>query len=171
MIGGRPVPVPAALREARPILLGALVAVGTDLASKALVTATLAPHQPHWLIPALLGVERVSHAGAWQGRDAAAVAAITVLVPLVAITLRRLSPRRRAAVALLTGITLGGVVANAAERIRHGYVTDWILVHLPGVENLVGNVADAAILLAGIPVIAITWTGLVGLGTDRRRAR
>ena len=48
------------------------------------------------------------------------------------------------------GCVLGGAVGNLIDRVRFGYVEDFILAHWDGREFPAFNVADAAITIGGI---------------------
>jgi Signal peptidase (SPase) II len=145
-------------------LLGLALAACADGASKALATAGLDAGAPAWLIPSVLGLERVMHPERLTGHGIATAAAVAaVLAPVIVTGVAQLPPRQRSAAALLIGVALGGVLANGAERILRGGVTDWILLHVPGFENLIGNLADLAILAGGIPVMVMAVLGLLRL--------
>ena len=57
------------------------------------------------------------------------------------------------------GIALicGGALGNAADRIQHGFVVDFIHYQIPGLISNVSNLADHAIVLGVVLVIVDGW--------------
>ena len=89
-------------------------------------------------------------AGGWQRWLLIAIAAIVAVV-LVAI-LRRLKPGARwTAIAL--ALILGGALGNLIDRIRLGYVVDFIGVHWGSLYWPYFNIADSAISIGAVMLI------------------
>ena len=84
----------------------------------------------------------LADAGGWQRWFFIVLAVVVSLVLLV--WLLRL-PRREWMTGLGLGLILGGAVGNVADRIRLGYVVDFIDVHVAGWHYPAFNVADSAI--------------------------
>jgi signal peptidase II len=84
----------------------------------------------------------LADAGGWQRWFFIVLAVVVSLVLLV--WLLRL-PRREWMTGLGLGLILGGAVGNVADRIRLGYVVDFIDVHFAGWHYPAFNVADSAI--------------------------
>jgi signal peptidase II len=63
----------------------------------------------------------------------------------------------------ILGLVLGGTLGNLTDRIRHGYVTDFISVGFGNVRFPTFNVADSAVVV-GIGLLVIYL-----LLSDRRR--
>lgn len=87
--------------------------------------------------------------GAWSAIILAAVALAVVAALLV--WLRR---AERALVAIALGCIAGGAVGNVLDRLRLGYVVDFIHAHAFGWSWYVFNVADAAIV-CGVAALVI----------------
>lgn len=84
----------------------------------------------------------LADAGGWQRWffiGLASVISVVLLVWLVRL------PRREWVTALGLALILGGAVGNVADRIRLGYVVDFIDVHFGGWHYPAFNVADSAI--------------------------
>lgn len=79
--------------------------------------------------------------GAWSSLALAAVAVLVVVA--LGVWLRR-AESRMAAIAL--GAIAGGALGNVIDRLRLGWVVDFIDVHLGAWHWYVFNVADAAIV-------------------------
>jgi signal peptidase II len=125
--------------------------VGLDQGAKALVRHGLAVGDSDSVLPFvdLVHVRNPGVAFGFLAGGGALVLAITAaaLIALVAFFARR--PGRRL-VWLPTGLLLGGAVGNVIDRVRDGYVTDFVkLPHWPAF-----NVADMAITVG---VLALLW--------------
>lgn len=67
--------------------------------------------------------------------------------------------RRRTgwAVALGTGLIIGGALGNVRDRIRYGAVADFLNFSVPGIRNpFAFNIADAAIFLGAFVLVLFT---------------
>lgn len=90
--------------------------------------------------------------GAWSSAVLAAVA-LAVVVAL-GVWLRRAETRP---VAVALGAIVGGAVSNVIDRLRYGWVVDFIQAHLGDWSWYVFNLADAAIVCG---VAALVLDGL-----------
>lgn len=137
--------------------------VALDQATKLAVVAAIPPHQGVELVPGLLNLVHAHNRGAafgllgqgsgWQVWlfSAVAVGVIAVLVTWL-IRLGRSQPGTRLALALI----LGGAVGNLIDRLRLGYVVDFIDVHWRAVYHYPAfNVADSGITLGAVLLIII----------------
>lgn len=97
-----------------------------------------------------------SEAGRWL-----LVALTAAIAVFVALWLRR-EKQRLEAIAL--GLVLGGALGNIVDRVRLGFVADFIHLHWDRWSFYVFNVADAAITVG---VAILLWRSL----TDRSAAR
>lgn len=70
--------------------------------------------------------------------------------------LRALGAQQRA-LALTYGALLGGALGNALDRAVSGAVTDFLLVHWQGHYFPAFNVADSALTLAVMALLALWW--------------
>ncbi len=74
------------------------------------------------------------------------IVALTVIISVAVCWLLMRTVRRPEAIAF--GVILGGAIGNLTDRIRLGYVVDFIHLHLGGWSFYVFNVADSAITFA-----------------------
>lgn len=116
------------------------------------VTALVAPGEERVLIPGLLSVFVLHNPGVafgWLGQLAPPVVAGLALTVLAALFYNRGAWPGRSADQWGFGLMAGGALANLVDRLRFGYVVDYLDVHVWPVFNL----ADAAIV-AGVGVLA-----------------
>lgn len=92
-------------------------------------------------------------AGGWQRWFFAIVS--TVISAVIVVMLRRHAHNRLFAGAL--ALVLGGALGNLHDRLRFGYVVDFIQVHAGGYYWPAFNVADSAITIG---VALLLWDGL-----------
>lgn len=92
----------------------------------------------------------LSDAGGWQRWFFTAIAA-TVSVVLV-VWIARIAATKKLEAFAFTMI-LGGAVGNLYDRIQHGYVVDFIVVHYHDSHFPAFNLADSAITLGAILLI------------------
>ena len=140
------------------LMLFTLALVGCDHATKAVAEATLAHRGPLSIVPGVLDLRYArNHDTAFSllrdlhfpGKAAllAALSALAIGAVMVAWWRRRGgSSAEQAAYALI----VAGAVGNVIDRVRRGYVVDFIEVH----RWPVFNVADMAIV-AGAALLAI----------------
>lgn len=92
----------------------------------------------------------LSDAGGWQNLFFVGVAAVVSIIILFMI--RRLGANDlQVAVALM--LVLGGAVGNVIDRVRYGYVVDFIDVYYRSWHWPTFNVADSAITIGAILLI------------------
>jgi len=147
--GSRPA-LAGLLSNARWLLLAALI-VALDLWTKSLATESLSLYRPEiitsWLNLTLAhnygaAFSFLSDAGGWQ-RWFFTLLAVAVTVVLL-VWLFRLQ-RAEWLTGLSLGLIIGGAVGNLQDRVRLGYVVDFIDVHYRGNHWPAFNVADSAI--------------------------
>jgi signal peptidase II len=162
---------PAADTKARPsprrwplfLTLAAAVVVA-DQAAKALVTSSLAPGESVDVVGDTVRVVFGQNSGALFGlfKDNALMFG---LVSIVVIGLIVTYHARAAGTLYLTvtlGLLLGGAIGNMIDRLRLGYVVDFVDVGLGGLRFYTFNVADSAISLSILLLfIAAIRPGLV----------
>ena len=105
----------------------------------------------------------LADAGGWQRWFFTVLAIVVSLVLLV--WLLRL-PRKEWMTGLGLGLILGGAVGNVVDRIRLGYVVDFIDVHFAGWHYPAFNIADSAITCG---VILLLLDALI-VGLRQRKA-
>jgi signal peptidase II len=133
-----------------------------DIASKAIVVATLSDRPPIRLLGGLLTLRESRNSGAAFSIGTSMTVVFTVIAVGVIIFILRTSRRIYSlpwAVAL--GLLLGGAMGNLGDRIFRapgpfrGWVVDWIEVpHWP-----VFNLADSAIVCGGVLMVLIAARG------------
>ncbi len=136
---------------------GAVAAL--DQLTKAIASSMLTLHQPVRLTP-FLNLTLVHNPGAafsflagasgWQRWFFTVLAAVIAVA--IVIWLARLQGERLTAFAL--SLVLGGAVGNLIDRLLHGHVIDFIDFHIGGWHWPAFNVADAAITLGALLLIA-----------------
>ncbi len=92
----------------------------------------------------------LSTAGGWQ-RWMFAFLALAVSAVLV-VWLKQL-PRQQRYLALALALVLGGALGNLTDRLRLGYVVDFVSVHYGGWYFPTFNVADAAISVGAALIV------------------
>lgn len=100
----------------------------------------------------------LADAGGWQ-RWFFVVLAVAISLVLLVWLIRL--PRREWMTGLGLGLILGGAVGNVVDRIRLGYVVDFIDVHFAGWHYPAFNIADSAItcgvILLLLDAVIIGW--------------
>ena len=143
----------------------ALLVVGIDQCSKYAVMNALAFGE-QWQVFSLLSFIHVHNEGAafsflsdasgWQ-RWAFSLLAVVFSVFLI-VELRKPELRKFDKTAIWLGVAfaliLGGANGNLVDRVVHGYVVDFILVHWHDHYFAVFNLADSAIFLGAVLWIA-----------------
>ena len=130
-------------------------ACGGSLAADAAAQSSLTPGAERVLVPGVLSLTLVYNTGIafslLRGLPPATIVALALTVLAVALYNRDAWPRTTA-VRWGLGLVLGGAAANVVERLRFGYVIDYLDVHVWPVFNL----ADSAIVLgAGLLILAL----------------
>jgi signal peptidase II len=156
-------PAPAAPRRVG-VLLGVAVAVlALDIASKAIVVATLSDRPPVKLIGSLLMLTESRNPGAAFsiGGPSETVLFTAIAVGVIIFIIRSARRIHSLAWALALGLLLGGAMGNLTDRIFRspgpfrGWVVDWIQVpHWP-----VFNLADSAIVCGGALMVLLATRG------------
>lgn len=144
------------------LLLVAALTLLLDQATKALVVRFLSPAQTWNFSPPLarwVNITYVTNTGAAFGLfpDQGFFFIIVALIVVVVILLyTRRIPAGQWLVRLALGLQLGGALGNLLDRLRYGYVVDFVDLNFwPLKEWPVFNVADASIVL-GVVLLALT---------------
>jgi signal peptidase II len=139
-------------------IIAAIIAV--DQAAKAWATVALPPGVSIDLLPilALLRVENAGIAFSIFAGSGLPLVALTLVVSaavlVVWLTTREGGRLATAGFAMI----LGGAIGNLIDRIRLGYVIDFLWLHLGDVTLFVFNLADAALTLGpALLIIAYLW--------------
>jgi signal peptidase II len=142
------------------LLIAAIVVA--DQVTKHLVVQRLELHESITIIPGLLDFTHVRNTGAAFGLlnavDFPGKPLVIALVALVALIVMasyaaQLPPAHRIARAGLA-LVLGGAAGNLVDRIRQGYVVDYVDVYRGDWHFWAFNVADAAITV-GVTLIVL----------------
>jgi signal peptidase II len=138
------------LRKAAILLLAGLIILVADQLTKALVVANLVPGQQVRVVGDLVQIWHAQNRGAafnlFQGDSILFL--VVSLLSLGMVSFFHRSLRDRAWwVHLVLGIVLGGTLGNFVDRLRQGYVTDWISIGIGDTRWPTFNVADSSIVL------------------------
>jgi len=134
-----------------------LAVVAADQAAKALAEAKLPFAQPIDVLP-FLALYRVHNTGIAFSMFAGSGVALTALILVVsaivvAVWLRSHDGGRFATIGL--ALILGGALANLIDRLRLGHVVDFLLLHIGDWTLFVFNLADAALTLGPVLLLAV----------------
>jgi signal peptidase II len=149
----------------------AAVVVVLDQAVKAVIRNTIDLHESVEVIPALVNLTRVHNYGAAFGlMNAADFPLKTIVLSLVAALAlgalawygATLPPAQRLARAGLA-LVVGGAAGNLIDRLRSGYVVDFVDVYWRGWHFWAFNVADAAITVG----VSLMILDLLQIGRHR----
>jgi signal peptidase II len=168
-------------RRRWPLFLGLAVAiVAVDQIAKAVVTSSLQPGQSASVIGDLVRVVFGQNSGALFGlfKDNAVMFGVVSLVVVGVIVAYHARAASSLYLTITLGLLLGGAVGNMLDRLRLGYVVDFVDVGLGTVRFYTFNVADSAISVAILLLfLAAIWPSLVegaavgdGPRDERRRS-
>ena len=138
-------------RPSWPLFLALAVAiVVVDQATKALVTGALQPGESRPIIDDLLRIVFSQNSGALFGlfKDNAAMFGVVSLGVIGLIVAYHSRSGGSTYMTVTLGLLLGGAVGNMLDRLRLGYVVDFVDGGIGGVRWYTFNVADAAISVA-----------------------
>ncbi len=164
-------------RRVRLFGMVAVLALAADVASKAVVVATLDETEPaRRLLGGALYLEQTRNSGAAFSLGTGVTAVLTLIAVAVVVVLLRTARRMRSAGwAVSLGLILGGALGNLADRlfrspgVGRGHVVDWISVFGPdGKVWPVFNLADSAIVVGAVLAAVQVLRG-VELDGGRRR--
>jgi len=143
--------------------LAAAVAVA-DQATKALVTSALQPGESRPILGDFLRIVFSQNSGALFGlfKDNAAMFGIVSLGVIALIVAYHGRAGGSTFMTVTLGLLLGGAIGNVLDRLRLGYVVDFVDGGIGSVRWYTFNVADAAISLAIVlMIVAALRPGLV----------
>ncbi|HZM73503.1 MAG TPA: signal peptidase II [Candidatus Polarisedimenticolia bacterium] len=143
----------------------AIVVVVIDQLTKAWLVSILDPGQSLAIVGDWLRLVHGQNSGALFGlfRDSAAGFAIVSVVVIGAILWYEARAGGTAYVSLTLGLLFGGALGNLADRIRLGYVVDFVDAGIGPLRFWTFNVADASISLAIVLLLAASvWPSLAG---------
>jgi signal peptidase II len=146
--------------------------IAADVISKAIVVATMADHPNIRLLGGALTITLTRNGGAAFSIGTSMTIVFTVIaLGVVVYILRTARNLRSVGWAITLGLLLGGATGNLLDRIfrapglLQGHVVDWI--ELP--DWPVFNLADSAIVCAGVLVVLLALLGIRMDGTRPAR--
>ena len=137
--------------------LTAIVILLADQLTKALIVATIDVNHSVRVVGELVILWHVQNRGASFSlcQDASALFYVVTLVAFVMIAYFHRSLSGRAAwLHVVLGVILGGILGNLVDRIRLGYVTDFVSVGIGDLRWPAFNVADASIVVGVLTLVA-----------------
>jgi signal peptidase II len=154
-------------RPAWPLFIGVpIVVVIADQLAKAWLTGFLAPGQAVDVVGDLIRLVHSQNRGGLFGllQGQAPVFAILSLGVIALIVLYHARSPRDVWLSLTLGLLLGGAIGNLIDRLRVGYVVDFVDAGIGSLRWYTFNVADAAISasLVLLIVLAIRPAGRMG---------
>ena len=137
--------------------LTAAVVLVADQATKAAVASSMAVGERLSVIGDLVVLWHVRNEGAafslFQGGQIFFLI-VTVLAFAMLIYFQRAFRGRGVALYVVLGLILGGTLGNLIDRVRQGYVTDFISVGIGELRWPTWNVADASIVVGILALVA-----------------
>lgn len=146
----------------------ALAVVALDQGTKLWVVGAFAPGETLPLVPFFSLTYVRNQGAAWglfQGAHLWLAGFGAVAVALCCLFWRRIFGDHAWA-APLGGLLLGGIVGNLVDRVRLGYVVDFLDFHWGAAHFPCFNVADSAICVGVAALIALQWWEGRGRGKE-----
>jgi signal peptidase II len=136
-----------------------------DQPSKAWVVANIVPGTSIPIVGELVRLIHSRNDGALFGLfgTAAPVLAIASIGVLALIVGYHARSGRSPLLSVALGLLMGGALGNLIDRIRLGYVVDWVDMGLGSIRFWTFNIGDAAISVAILLLLLLAlWPGLAG---------
>lgn len=147
--------------NALPWLLVSVAVIALDQWTKWLALRDLTPYVPHPVIPHVLNWTLTFNTGAAfsflagnSGWQVWLFGALAIIVCIVLIAWLAHTPRSDWRTALPLALVVGGALGNLVDRLLRGQVTDFIQVYWHTWSWPAFNVADSAICVGAIALIA-----------------
>jgi signal peptidase II len=150
-------------------LIVSFLVIDLDQITKAVVRHTLVPYMPHEVIPRVLNWTLAFNRGAafsfladssgWQTWLFGGLA-VVVCIGLIVWLAR--TARGDWRTALPVALIIGGALGNLIDRLIHGQVTDFIQVYWRAWSFPAFNIADSAITVGAVLLIAFGLFGKQG---------
>ena len=137
--------------------------LGVDQLTKAWLTSYLAPGESVRVVGDLVRLVHSQNAGGLFGllQGQALPFALLSLVVVALIVAYHARSGRNPYVSVTLGLLLGGALGNLLDRLRLGYVVDFVDLGIGSVRWYTFNVADAAISIAIVLLLAASiWPSL-----------
>jgi signal peptidase II len=154
--------------------LAALIVVADQL-SKAWIAANFPPGQPpRQVVGEFVRIVQTQNTGGIFGLfgDSAPLLALasTVVIALIVVYQLREGARSHWLLTVALGLLLGGALGNLIDRLRLGYVIDFVDMGIGDLRWYTFNVADASISMAIVLLIVLAFGGERLLGSTRLTA-
>ena len=147
-----------------PIFLGlAATIIVTDQLTKAWIAASIPPGESISVVGDYLRLVHSQNTGALFGlfRESAILFGLASIVVIGLIVAYHARSGRSRYMSVALGLLLGGAIGNLIDRLRLGYVVDFVDAGIGSVRWYTFNVADAAISFAIILLFAASlWPGV-----------
>ncbi len=150
----------------------AVIVFVSDQLTKAWLVAHVSPGQVVQVLGDYVRLIFSQNSGALFGlfRDNALAFGIVSLVVVALIVGYHARAGRSLYLSIALGLLLGGALGNLADRLRLGYVVDFVDIGLGNLRFFTFNVGDSAITLAILMLIGAAFvpalTGLIDRGSD-----
>lgn len=144
-------------KKAIPWIFLSLFIIALDQITKYLVLCHISRHTVIHLFPFLNFILRFnagasfSFLGNANGWQIYLLSGVSILVSAILIVWLTRLPRSEWVIALPVSLVLGGAIGNLIDRIRFGYVTDFVDFHVRNWHFATFNVADSAVC------VGATW--------------
>lgn len=148
----------------------AAVVVVLDQLSKAWLVANVAPGEVVTVVGDTVRLIFSQNSGALFGlfRDNAVAFGLVSLGVVALIVLYHWRSSRSLYLSVALGFLLGGALGNVTDRLRLGYVVDFVDVGFGNVRWFTFNVADSAISAAIVLLVAAAFIPSLGAFIERR---
>lgn len=145
------------------LLIGAIIA-GADQATKALVSASVGVGERVGIIGDVVIIWHLRNTGAsfslfqFDGSQVLFLG-VTLLAFVLIASFHRTFRGRGLWLQVMLGLVLGGTVGNFVDRLRFGYVTDWLSLGFGDTRFPAFNVADASLVVGMAALVAVLLFG------------
>jgi signal peptidase II len=149
-----------------PIFLGlAATVIVADQLTKAWIASSIPPGESISVVGDYLRLVHSQNTGALFGlfRESAVLFGLASILVIGLIVAYHARSGRSTYMSVALGLLLGGAIGNLIDRLRLGYVVDFVDAGIGNVRWYTFNVADAAISFAILfLVVAAIWPSLAG---------
>jgi signal peptidase II len=168
--------VPAAVGGDRVRRVGVLLAVAAavyalDMASKAVVVATMHYGVPIKLLGPVLELYYTRNSGAaFSIGETYTIIFTAIALSVIGVILRLSRKLFSLPWAIALGLLLGGALGNLTDRIFRapGFLRGWVVDFIQLPHWPIFNLADSAICVGGVLMVLLAFRGLHPDGTDER---
>jgi signal peptidase II len=139
----------------------AIVVFVVDQLAKQWIVANIAPGQVVEVVGSLVRLVYGQNNGALFGlfSSSALLFALGSLIVLVLIIWYHSRAPRNLFLSIALGLLLGGAASNLADRLRIGYVVDFVDIGLGNLRFFTFNIGDSAISLAILMLVVLAFRG------------